>query len=115
MSKDSPNFRDLVLDFVQQVPAGKVATYGQIAALAGSPRAGRIVGGILSSLGMEESHIPWWRIVNRHGYLSIKGHSADIKDFQRELLLRENVQVNDEYLVDLRQFGWQRLSQQYTP
>lgn len=101
-----PNFRQNVIAVIKKIPIGCVATYGQIAAMAGSPRGGRIVGGILASLGPEEINIPWWRVVNRNGYLSIRGHMIEAKELQRELLVRERVDVSEEFLINLQQFGW---------
>jgi methylated-DNA-protein-cysteine methyltransferase-like protein len=61
------NFAHLVYECVAQIPRGRVMTYGQIAALCGSPRAARIVGGI-AHYGPEE--LPWHRVVNKQGGLA---------------------------------------------
>lgn len=98
------NFREKILQLAKQIPYGKVATYGQLAALADSPRAGRVVGGILSSLGANETDIPWWRVVNKEGYISIRGHMPEIKELQKQLLETEGVEVSDEYCINLQQY-----------
>ena len=61
-------FRERVYVVVATIPSGRVMTYGQIAALAGSPRAARIVGGI-AHFGPED--LPWHRVVNKSGGLAI--------------------------------------------
>ena len=54
---------------VRKIPRGKVATYGQIAALCGSPRGARIVGYALHVIP-ENSNIPWQRVINSQGFIS---------------------------------------------
>lgn len=73
------NFRDRVCDLVAQIPRGRVMTYGQIAALCGSPRAARIVGGIAH---WADQSLPWQRVVKANGSLAegfpggVSGHRA---------------------------------------
>jgi methylated-DNA-protein-cysteine methyltransferase-like protein len=62
-----PNFKTLVVEIVSAIPRGRLMTYGQVAALAGSPRAARIVGGI-AHYGNPD--LPWQRVVNKQGYLA---------------------------------------------
>lgn len=62
-----PKFNYLVIDIVSKIPRGRLMTYGQIAALAGSPMAARIVGGIAH---YGDPTLPWQRIVNKDGYLA---------------------------------------------
>ena len=75
MPKD--DFRQRVLAVVAQIPKGHVMTYGQIAALCGSPRAARIVGGIAHSA---DQSLPWQRVVNVKGGMAagypggVQGH-----------------------------------------
>lgn len=61
------SFKDSVYELVREIPKGKVMTYGQIAALCGSPRAARIVGQI-AHFGPEE--LPWQRVVKQSGDLA---------------------------------------------
>lgn len=93
------NFREAVLKTVSDIPFGEVRTYGDVAAIAGSPRAARVVGGILGSLGLQESHIPWWRVVNKKGFLSIRGHDLHAKDVQKALLESEGIKVDEAYQI----------------
>ena len=71
-------FPQRVWHIVASIPEGYVATYGDVARLAGSPRAARQVGGVLKRLP-EGSTLPWHRVVNRHGDISLTG-----PDLQRQ-------------------------------
>ncbi|VTP64626.1 Methylated-DNA--protein-cysteine methyltransferase, constitutive [Leclercia adecarboxylata] len=65
-------FPQRVWQIVASIPEGSVTTYGEVARLAGSPRAARQVGGVLKRLP-EGSTLPWHRVVNRHGAISLTG------------------------------------------
>lgn len=93
-------FRDNVITVVRAIPVGKVATYGQVAALAGSPRAARIVGGILRHAAEE---VPWHRVVNAQGGISTYRIGAG--DLQVAILTSEGVPVENRE-VDLAVFRW---------
>lgn len=99
------DFKNRVLSLIAQVPPGHVAGYGQIAAAAGSPRAARQVGSILRALP-SDTKIPWWRIINSQGYLSIRGNWIADKNLQRKLLIDEGVEVGDEMVVDMEKYRW---------
>ena len=102
---DDTNFRNKVIELIKQIPYGRVTTYGTIATLAGSPRAGRIVGGILHSSTQKED-LPWQRVINRDGYLSIRGGLVDAKRLQKSLLEDEGIEVSSTFVVDLNKYGW---------
>ncbi len=85
-------FPQRVWQIVASIPEGCVTTYGEVARLAGSPRAARQVGGVLRRLP-EESTLPWHRVVNRHGAISLTG--PDLQR-QRQALLSEGVQVSGQ-------------------
>jgi methylated-DNA-protein-cysteine methyltransferase related protein len=86
---------------VEAIPRGKVASYGQIAALAGLPGRARLVGRVLANLP-EDREIPWQRVVNARGEISLTGESAAR---QRRLLAREGVSFTPSGRIDLRRFG----------
>lgn len=96
------NFKQKVLEFVKSIPKGKVASYGQVAAASGSPRASRRVGGILGALGID-TNIPWWRVVNATGFISIKNHEVT-KEMQKVLLEKDKVIVSKEFYVDMKKY-----------
>ncbi len=97
------SFYDRVYEAVCRIPKGKVATYGQIAMLAGSPRASRVVGYALH-VNPKPGVIPCHRVVNREGRLA-PSFAFGGTDAQQRLLEGEGVTVQDGY-VDLKRFGW---------
>lgn len=96
-------FYDGVFAFIRQVPPGRVVTYGQVALELGAPAAARAVGYALSS-GGGGGDVPWWRVVNASGGISLKGRGASA-DLQRELLEAEGVRF-DEDRINLHEFRW---------
>jgi len=104
MSKSTtqPAFSERVYAMVRRIPYGKACSYGDVAALLGHPRAARGVGQALAALP-QPSDVPWWRVVNRNGELSIP-HAG--RAVQRMLLLEEGVAFVGGR-VDLRRHGWQ--------
>ena len=92
------SFPQRVWQIVASIPEGYVTTYGDVAQLAGSPRAARQVGGVLKRLP-EGSTLPWHRVVNRHGAISLTG--PDLQR-QRQALLSEGVQVSGSGQIDLQ-------------
>lgn len=103
MEKQPSRFKESVLRCVSQIPRGKVASYGQIAAASGSPRAARQVGGILRAIG-PDNYLPWWRVVNNQGLISIKGNWIATKDTQKKMLKDEGVEVRNDYSLDIEKY-----------
>ena len=89
---------------VRRIPVGEVATYGQIAALSGMPRAARQVGWALSALA-EDDDVPWHRVINAQGEISPRG-GPEIVDLQRSLLESEGVEFDRRDRVDLDRYCW---------
>jgi len=102
MMNDSLNFPARVWHIVAAIPRGQVTTYGDIALLAGSPRAARQVGGVLRRLP-PGSTLPWHRVVNRHGHISLQGD--DLRR-QRDALEAEGVNVSKEGEIDMARYRW---------
>ncbi len=104
---DSPpimdSFRQRVFQVVAAIPYGQVTTYGDIARLIGSPRAARQVGGVLKRLP-EGSALPWHRVINRHGEISLIG---DDYLRQKKALLAEGIEIDVTGIIDLQQYRWQ--------
>jgi len=94
-----------ILTMIQQVPVGRVASYGQIARLAGYPRNSRQVGSILRKLP-RGSETPWFRIVNSKGEISGRSN-PDAESYQREKLQSEGIEFDSEGRVSLKKFGWE--------
>lgn len=92
-------FKEKVIKIVLSVPKGKVVSYGQVAAYAGAPRAAREVGWIMNELGSGE--VPWWRVLNNKGYISIRGNVTADKELQKKLLEADGVVVSDEFTLDM--------------
>ena len=88
---------------VRRIPRGKVATYGQVAALAGFPRHARQVGYAMRDLP-QGSDLPWHRVLNARGEVSPRA-AVGWEDVQRDLLEQEGVELVRER-VDLARHGW---------
>jgi methylated-DNA-protein-cysteine methyltransferase-like protein len=89
---------------VARVPRGRVATYGQIAALSGLPRHARLVGYSLNVLPADTA-VPWHRIVNAQGSVSPRSNLLGHEELQEQLLRREGVRFV-EGRVALARFQW---------
>jgi len=106
----SDNFYQKVYFLVSKIPRGKVATYGQVAALIGSPRGARMVGWALHELPNNKlEQVPWHRVINREGRISTTclDHPPDQQAY---LLQKERVEVTNKqgnYFIDLKKYLWQ--------
>jgi len=94
-----------VRQVVSTIPEGKVATYGQVALLAGLPRRARLVGRALAALP-DGSEVPWHRVINAQGRISSRG-GGPYEQFQRLLLEEEGVELDASGRIDLERFGWE--------
>lgn len=97
------DFQSQVYQAVYSVPSGKVATYGDIAALAGQPKHARQVGKILSQLP-KDSKLPWFRIINSQGRLSFPVDSPAYQR-QRSLLEADGIEFQGER-ISLKHYRW---------
>jgi methylated-DNA-protein-cysteine methyltransferase-like protein len=86
---------------VRRVPRGRVATYGQVAALAALPRHARLVGYALNRLPPDSS-VPWHRIVNAKGQISLRANGLGHEELQAQLLRREGVRLKEGTIALLR-------------
>lgn len=101
-SPDEPGLREAVYDLMRQLPTDKVTTYGDLAAMAGSPRAARVVGGIANQ-GPEE--LPWHRLVNSRGAVAIGFPGGQV--VQKQLLESDGIVLDDEYcVIDFGERRW---------
>ncbi|MDB4614453.1 MGMT family protein [bacterium] len=94
----------IMLLVISNIPCGKVATYGQIARLAGKPRNARQVGAVLrDEPGAAE--VPWHRVVNAQGRISQRSHRPDCVSEQEERLADEGVEITNGRL-HLATYQW---------
>ncbi len=98
------SFKQKVIQIVNSIPFGTVASYGQVALLADSPRAARQVGWILNKLE-GKTEVPWWRIINNSGRISIKGSHYNALD-QKERLLEEGIIVDEDFNIDIEKYRY---------
>ena len=96
-----------IYDVVKQIPKGSVATYGQVAALAGNKRWSRVVGYALH-VNPDPEHIPCHRVVNRYGEVS-KAFAFGGENRQITLLEEEGIAIEGNR-VDLSQYQWKRIT-----
>ena len=95
-----------ILAVVRRIPRGRVATYGQVALLAGLPRQARLVGYALHAL-TPASAVPWHRVINAQGRVSPRaGHSA-ADPTQRIRLAAEGVRFDASGRTSLKRYRWQ--------
>lgn len=96
-------FEQHVYLVISHIPEGKVSSYGRVATLAGYPGYARHVGKLLATLP-KDSTLPWFRVVNSQGQISLKG---DDLTRQKKQLIKEDVNVSESGKVDLRKYLWQ--------
>jgi methylated-DNA-protein-cysteine methyltransferase-like protein len=103
---DRLRFEAAVFAVVRKIPRGRVATYGEVAELAGRPGAARLVGAVMR--GCQLKSVPWQRVVGRHttklGRISILDPVGAA--IQRKLLEREGVRFNARGYILLKAYGW---------
>jgi O-6-methylguanine DNA methyltransferase len=97
------SFRDKIYDFTRQIPKGKVATYGQLAKLAGNPKAARAIGAFMKT-NPDAPHTPCHRVVASDGSLTGYSGVGGIKK-KKEMLISEGVKFRKEK-VDLSLSLW---------
>jgi methylated-DNA-protein-cysteine methyltransferase-like protein len=102
-SAGSDPFSAAVREWIVSIPAGKVATYGQIAHLAGKPWGARQVSWILHSQS-EKYRLPWQRVIGADGRISLPPGRGFAE--QRRRLRGEGVAVDDRGRVDLDAYRW---------
>ena len=98
-------FYEACWQLVKKVPRGKVVTYGQVATWLDSPRSARAVGYAMFNVGPAHPDVPWHRVINAKGEISIGGH-LHRPDLQRRLLEKEGVKFDANDRVDLKTYRW---------
>ncbi|MBS4219819.1 MGMT family protein [Bacillus sp. FJAT-49711] len=97
-------FTEKVITILKTIPNGRVATYGQIARLAGSPRGARQVARILHTMSAKYE-LPWHRVVNAKGEIVIG--DAETAYQQLILLKKEGIELISEKQVNLQLYRWE--------
>ena len=98
-------FFDKVYDVVRQIPAGRVTSYGAIAAYLGTKGSSRMVGYAMNAAGTAFPPVPAHRVVNRQGLLTGKHHFGS-ENLMEELLQNEGVRVDDDKVVEFNCLFW---------
>ncbi|WP_111892972.1 MGMT family protein [Acinetobacter sp. MB5] len=93
-----------ILEVVASIPYGKVATYGQVAKMAGLPRHARLVGKVLQNLD-GNSDMPWHRVINSQGKISLNQMNEHGENIQAQRLIDEGVMVI-QGRIKLSQYQW---------
>ena len=96
-------FYQRVMAVLRTIPEGKVVTYGQVAAMAGSPRGARQVVRVLHTAS-EKEKLPWHRVINRQGKISLRPGSG--YELQKAMLEGEGITFRADDSVDLAHFQW---------
>lgn len=99
-----PGSWERIYAVVRRIPKGRVATYGQVAELAGLPGRARLVGYALHGLA-EPSNVPWHRVVNARGTISRRADPMFV-DIQQRLLEAEGVAFDRQGRMSFERFRW---------
>ncbi|MFI5228284.1 MAG: MGMT family protein [Gemmatimonadales bacterium] len=100
-----PGTHERIYAAVRGIPRGRVTTYGAVAKLAGLGRQARLVGYALSAL-RDGTSVPWHRVINAEGKLSLERSGSSSGTTQRLRLVREGISVDAAGRVSLVRFGW---------
>ena len=103
--KENSPLYETIYAMVRQIPAGQVATYGQIAELIGLYGRARVIGYALFRVALE-SEIPWQRVINAKGMVSKSPLRQGSDELQRILLEQEGIVFDAQERIDLKQYQW---------
>ena len=94
----------MIFQVIAQIPYGRVASYGQIARLAGIPKHSRLVGYVLKHMDADSS-LPWYRVINSQGKISLSKLNDQGQNIQAQLLMSEGILVIGDK-VKMKEFQW---------
>ena len=94
----------MIFQVIAQIPYGRVASYGQIARLAGIPKHSRLVGYVLKHMDADSS-LPWYRVINSQGKISLSKLNDQGQNIQAQLLMAEGILVIEDK-VKMKVFQW---------
>ncbi len=103
MARENPGLHERIYRVVRMVPKGRVATYGQIAEIAGGCTP-RMVGYAMAAVPFG-SNVPWHRVINSQGRISVRGDGRESPE-QRAMLEAEGVVFSGSGRVSLKEYGW---------
>jgi methylated-DNA-protein-cysteine methyltransferase-like protein len=106
-SNELPTVFERIYQVVRLIPPGRVATYGQVAAIVSHCGAARTVGWALHALN-EGTDVPWHRVINASGRSSLPNDESDLPT-QRTLLEEEGIRFDSQDRVDLAIYQWEGL------
>jgi methylated-DNA-protein-cysteine methyltransferase-like protein len=101
---ETPTSYQLIYATVRNIPKGRVATYGQVAELAGLPRQARLVGYALHALPARNT-VPWHRVVNAQGKISLRSDGG-AATLQAQRLKREGVRFSASGVIEMGRYAW---------
>lgn len=102
--KNAPLY-ERIYAVARQIPPGWVSTYGQIAAIVGRGCTARQVGYAMAALSGDEQGVPWQRVINSQGEISLRPGEGGAR--QRQLLEAEGVEFDAQGRTDFERFGWE--------
>ncbi|NEU09103.1 MGMT family protein [Flavihumibacter sp. R14] len=102
---DRASFYDQVYQVVRLIPAGRVTSYGAIAAYLGTKGSSRMVGYAMNNSGLADPPVPAQRVVNRNGLLTGKFH-FNPPELMEQLLAQEGVEVKDDRIINFKSVFW---------
>ncbi|ATO18316.1 methyltransferase [Acinetobacter sp. LoGeW2-3] len=108
-ARPSDELAQMILSVIALIPQGKVASYGQVARLAGLPRHARLVGRVLRDMD-ESSDLPWYRVINSHGKISVHRLDEHGMNIQTAKLIQEGIAVIGDK-VNLKLYQWDGITQ----
>lgn len=102
---DGKNFFQSVYEVVRRIPAGRVTSYGAIAAYLGTAQSARMVGWAMNYSHFASDYVPAHRVVNRNGVLTGKHHFGG-QDVMAQLLENEGIIIKDDKILNLKKHFW---------
>jgi len=102
---DNDSFFHRVYRIVQQIPYGRVTSYGAIANYLGAARSSRMVGWAMNNSHNQNMQVPAHRVVNRNGVLTGKNHFGG-SNIMQQLLENEGVEVVNDTIIDFERLFW---------
>ncbi len=110
MKKKIPDSYDFIYAIVRKIPRGRITTYGAVAAATGAKSGARLVGYAMNLSHQAKPKVPAHRVVNRNGMLTGK-HHFETPTQMEELLLKENIKVENDKVVDFENLIWEPMKE----